>query len=66
MLEVYVQKFLAGSQTDQRSIAEHVLAGRCKDFTEYKHAVGKLKAFDDSDNRARKLFKEFIDHVDIE
>jgi hypothetical protein len=65
LLEKFIENFLMRSRTAQQQNTEHLLAGRCKDYAEYKHSIGKLKGFIEADDLVRSLYKDMINHVEI-
>lgn len=65
MLEKFIENFLIKSRVHQQEIGEHVLAGRCKEHTDYRHAIGRLKGFKEADDLVRSLYKAMVDRVDF-
>lgn len=65
MLEKFIENFLMKSRISQQEIGEHVLAGRCKEYADYKHSIGRLKGFKEADGLVRSLYKAMVDRVDF-
>lgn len=53
------------SRISQQAIGENILAGRCKEYADYKHSVGRLKGFKESEDLVRALYKAMVNRVEF-
>jgi hypothetical protein len=65
MLEKFIENYLMKSRIAQQTDVEHLLAGRCKDYADYKQAIGRIQGFKKAEDLVRSLYSLMIEHVDI-
>lgn len=65
MLERIKSNFLSRINAIQQESAGHLLAGRCRDYADYKFAIGKLKGLKDAEEAIETLYKEMISHEEV-
>jgi len=59
-----MENFLMKSRILQQEWAAHVLEGRCKEHSDYKHSLGKLKGLKEADSLARSLYISMMDRIE--